>query len=249
MASRLAKIVSYVFEGSVLAVPTFIMICFYRQEDPERSFINLIVSIVFAVMIPYFFVLYLYKSGRIKDLHLPRRKDRILPVCTSIACFIAAYFIIDLLGAITLLKDVFLIYIVALIFFGIITLFWKISFHTSYITLFCLICILIFGKIAFFTVVLIFLVSWARIRLKRHTLAQVLAGIGLNLAITILILYYRGYLGYFDYKTELITVIDIMGSYSANIYLTIGLLLLFILYRKSNIIFSSSSLNGYGNIF
>ena len=59
---------------------------------------------------------------------------------------------------------------------SLVTLFWKISFHGAAISAAATTTMMMAGSYAWPVVLLVPLVGWARIRLKRHTLRQVIYG-------------------------------------------------------------------------
>jgi len=194
--TRFARIVSYVFDGSVLALPVFLAVCFY---DPAGSIQMQIIPAFFAAYffiaaIPYSFILFLYKTGRISDLQIPRRKERLVPLLVINICVIAGFIVLLFLKSSALLRTVYLIYLLGLPLISIITVFYKVSFHSSYITMFSLIYLMVFGKWAVFTIALIPLVGWSRVKLKRHTIGQVLLGIAVISAVSLTIFTINGFL-------------------------------------------------------
>lgn len=197
---KFARIVSYIFDGSVLVWPIFLAICFYGIKNVSEVIPSFMIAIMFTALIPYVAILILYKAGKVSDLQIPRRKERLLPLLIINACIVMGFFILINIQPARMLLSVYMIYLLSLPVISLITLFWKISFHASYITLFSIVFLFVFGKWAIATLPLIPLVGWSRIKLKKHTLAQVLAGITLISTISLTIFYLRGYLTS-DYNT------------------------------------------------
>lgn len=193
-AAGIARIVSYVFDGSVLATPVFAATCFYNQENAKAAFPSFMTATVFAALIPYFFILFLYRKGKISDLQIPSRKERLLPLLIINLSVIAGFFILIYLKPERLLVSVYAVYLLGLPAVSLVTLFWKISFHATYITLFSFVYLIVFGKWAIFTLLFIPLVGWSRIKLKRHTTAQVIAGISVIAIISLTVFYITGFL-------------------------------------------------------
>jgi membrane-associated phospholipid phosphatase len=59
---------------------------------------------------------------------------------------------------------------------SLVTLFWKISFHGATISAAATATLMVAGSSAWPMMLLVPLVGWARVRLKRHTLRQVIYG-------------------------------------------------------------------------
>ena len=194
LITRFARAVSYIFDGSVLATPVFAATSFYNQADSKSMLPSFITAVIFAAFIPYFLILFLYKAKKISDLQIPRRKERLFPLLIINICVIAGFFILLYLQPQRLMMSVYSIYLIGLPVISLITLFWKISFHATYITLFSIVYMIVFGKWAIFTLPLIPLVGWSRIKLRRHTLAQVIAGISVIGIISLAAFYMTGFL-------------------------------------------------------
>ncbi len=225
---KTAKAISIVFDGSVLATPIFVASSFLNKLSTHSTsnlksfkeiFISFIIAVIFTALIPYTLILLLYKNGRIKDLQISRRKERLFPLLIVNISVILGYFLFVFSNPEKLLKSVYLIYLFSLPVISLITIFWKISFHASYITLFSIVYIMVFGKWAVFTLPLIPLVGWSRIRLRKHTLAQVIAGFGITLAICLIIFYFFGFLS-FSYWA-VIDFIDFFKGIYSYLYLII----------------------------
>ena len=190
---RFAKIISYMFDGSVLVLPVFLAVCFYGKQNPAAIVPSFLAAIIFTAIIPYMAVLLLYKTGKVSDLQIPKRKERLFPLLVVNICVIAGFFVLIYMQPEKLLLSVYMIYLLVLPAISLITLFWKISFHASYITLFSIVSLVVFGKWAMLTILLIPLVGWSRIKLKRHTMAQVLGGIAVISILSLTVLYITGY--------------------------------------------------------
>ena len=178
--TKFARIVSWVFDGSVLALPVFIAASFYKMNDFSRMMPSFLVAIFFIALLPYTLILILYKSGKLSELQMPKRKERLLPLLAVNLSIFTGFLILTFTSPGNVLKTVYMVYILGLPSLSIITLFYKISFHASYITMFSITYIMIFGKWAIFTLLLIPVVCWSRVHLKRHTPGQVLLGAGLT---------------------------------------------------------------------
>jgi len=228
-AARFARIVSYVFDGSVLALPIFIAASFYNQSNITEILPSFFTAIIFIAIIPYSFILFLYKSRRISDLQIPSRRERLFPLLIINSCVIIGFFVLIYMQPQRLLLSVYAIYLLGLPLVSLITLFWKISFHACYITLFSFVYLIVFGKWAVLTLALIPLVGWSRIKLGRHTLAQVLAGIAAMGTISLTVFYLTGFLTT-DYwaVSEISYLFRSTSSYIALVLPGFGVCLLFI---------------------
>ncbi|MFZ0545932.1 MAG: hypothetical protein WAM60_10870 [Candidatus Promineifilaceae bacterium] len=140
----------------------------------------------FVSLAPILFILYMMRIGRISDLHMNTRQERYLPylvsTVTSAVVLVGIYFFDgpELLSCLTVLN------IVVLIILGLVNTFWLISIHTASISAATVIAGLVFGLWAAVALIpLLLMVCWARLYLRRHTLAQVAAGLLLGLVATL----------------------------------------------------------------
>lgn len=129
-----------------------------------------------AVILPLLYILWLVHKGQVTDLDLHLREQRSKPfLVTMLGESIAL--LIMLLGQapkpIVLLTCAALIQTL-LIFF--ITLRWKISVHTSTAAGITILIWSLSGHPPASLVISIPLIAWSRIKLRRHTLAQTIAG-------------------------------------------------------------------------
>jgi hypothetical protein len=225
---KFAQAISYIFDGSVLALPIFIAVIFFNNKNRSISdvLLNFLITSFFIAFIPYLFIFFLYKSKRISDLQMPKRKERYIPLMIINLSVITGFCVLLFSSPAKLLLTVYSIYLLCLPVISIITFFWKISFHSSYITLFSIIYLIVFGKWAVFTLVLIPLVGWSRIKLKKHTLAQVLVGVVVTAITSLSILHFTGYLstGYWAvneilelFKNTSIYINLILPSFSVSV--------------------------------
>jgi hypothetical protein len=175
---RIARWISYITNPAILATLTPILIAIALEEPAAWLWAGLAISII--VVIPMGYLIWLLKKGKVGDFEVYNRRQRYsLYVFTAslLGGFILAMWIwgapylMLLIAGIMLLQGVLMF---------LVNLFWKISAHSAGITNFSIILIFLFGVTAAPIFVLVPLVAWARIRLRRHTLTQTLAGIGLS---------------------------------------------------------------------
>ena len=218
------------FDGSVLVLPVFLAVCFYGKQNPAAIIPSFLIAIIFTAIIPYMAILLLYKTGKVSDLQIPKRKERLFPLLVVNICVIAGFFALIYMQPEKLLLSVYMIYLLVLPAISLITLFWKISFHASYITLFSIVYLVVFGKWAMLTILLIPLVGWSRIKLKRHTIAQVLGGIAVIGIISLTVFYITGHLAT-DYRaiSKLSQLLRSSSDYMNLVLPGFGLSLVFIL--------------------
>ncbi len=144
---------------------------------------------VMVSLVPILFVLYLLYTGRIAELHMSNTKERLMPYLSAILCVSIMLGVTWWWQGPDLLFGVLVFNLIELIALMLITLYWLISMHTTAAMATAVWVFLIWGT--FWGIViglsLILSVSYVRLFLRRHTMAQVLAGLALG-AITVLVL-------------------------------------------------------------
>jgi len=172
--TMIARTVSDVFSPPVLAAPGLALACWASGVAGVHWFALVYFSM--AVLPAACYVVWLVKSGRVADFHLPHRQDRRGVFLVSLASGLAALGTLVYMGA----PSSFLAPILALLFqtlvLFLITLTWQISIHTATVSGLVTFAVLVLGGSAIVLFLLIPLVAWGRIYLGRHTPAQTIAG-------------------------------------------------------------------------
>jgi hypothetical protein len=127
--------------------------------------------------LPVMFVAWMVKRGRITDIHMKLRRQRILPFGVSITCSAGGLGMLWMAKASTMLLLFGFATFVGLIIMAFVTFFWQISIHAMSITSAFVVTAIVFGTAAAMWVMpLVPVVAAARLSLHRHTPAQLLAG-------------------------------------------------------------------------
>jgi membrane-associated phospholipid phosphatase len=133
-------------------------------------------------LLPIVFVLWLLRTGRIRELHMSNTGERHLPYLIAVACGVIVFGLVRLFEGPQLLSCLALFNIVTLTALGLINTRWLISFHATAIAAAWMIIGLVYGWIAsIFVLPFLFGVVFVRLYLKRHTIAQVIAGLALGI--------------------------------------------------------------------
>ncbi|MDX1416867.1 MAG: hypothetical protein R3293_21875 [Candidatus Promineifilaceae bacterium] len=143
-------------------------------------------------LLPILFVLWLLRTGRVAELHMSNTAERHLPYIIAVLCGLLTLGIVIVFDGPPLLQCLALFEIVALSALGIINTQWLISFHATAISAAWAIIALTFGWQASLLVLpLVIAVVVVRLFLKRHTPAQVIAGLFLG-TVSVWLLTYIG---------------------------------------------------------
>jgi hypothetical protein len=144
------------------------------------------------VIPPLAYVVWLVRTGELVDIHMPDRRSRIKPLAVILGWGIGCFLLLHFLGAPSILIFVMLATMGYMMVMSAVTLFWKISFHSSAITAAASVGIIATGINTGWSIsalMLIPVVAWARVHLRRHTFGQVTAGcvVGLGMGLFVLI--------------------------------------------------------------
>lgn len=189
----LAEVISWAFFPPLVATVFFIFLIFWYSDDFSQG-LNWIITIApFLIFIPLIFFTISLKLGWISDVDLSNRKERPAFLAVFITSLMVATVILYLIHVPEKLLVYTLSGLIVTITTAFITLFWKISYHTT-VTTSAISAIVILGGLRFaWLLFLIVPVAWARVALKKHTFWQVVFGAAVSFLITYLVFYCFGY--------------------------------------------------------
>ncbi len=196
-SEKWAKIISFVFDGSFISIPIFIIICMVLVEDKMAALNWAMLSLLFGMIIPFTYVFFLYRKNKILDIHMPDRNNRMKPMIFTIISYVAGFTVLYLLKAPFFLRTIFVLSIISTSILTIVTLYWKISLHTSWITSIVITFNVLLGPWMLLLLPLIPIIGWARVRGKRHTKPQVILGAGVSSIICFLGYHFSGFITLF----------------------------------------------------
>ncbi len=188
---KFAKTISTVFNPIFVAFAGDLLYIFVAiRPSSYRQLAPLLLFPFFHAILPLIILSIFIKKKKIADFDITRREERTVYFLILLLCFLSAtvlsiiqteYFMLNL--AVT----------VALAVIILITLRWKISVHLAMDSL-------IFGLLAIFAdraflflMLLLPVIAWSRVKLKKHTPAQTVAGFILATMILISILFTASY--------------------------------------------------------
>jgi membrane-associated phospholipid phosphatase len=138
-------------------------------------------------LIPMLVILYLLRIGRVSELHMSATNERHIPYVTSVITGTLAYAILVFFDGPILLRCLAILSVITLGTLGLINTQWLISIHATAAAATWMIATLVFGWITGLILLpLLVLIASIRLYLKRHTPAQVLAGIALGFSTVLL---------------------------------------------------------------
>jgi len=195
--NKFATTISYIFDGSFISVPIFLIVCLTVVDNKIEAINWAFLCLLFGTVIPYLYICFLYKKKEINDMRIPEKEDRIKPLVVACISYIICFIILYVLDGPLFLKSIFAASIVSTVILTTITYFWKISLHTSWITFMVITFNILFGRWMLLMIPLIPVIGWARVRIKEHTMNQVILGVGISTVTTFFIYYNYGFINLF----------------------------------------------------
>lgn len=188
-SERLAKLISAVASPVVIAPVAWAIVIGVYSVSMGLFLQWFGLYILAAIVPPVLYVVYGVRSGSITDVHIKVRTQRFVPfvlATVSSALLALLYVWFDAPRELVIMA---LIMSVAALFFTVITLFWKISLHAGVFAAGAVIMGGLLGWGWLWSLALLPAVIWARVKRRRHTLGQALAGVGLAAAVVLVMLW------------------------------------------------------------
>lgn len=172
-----ARLISDVLSPPVIWGLMAFPIAFRTAESQERALIWALTYSVLVCILPALYIGYMVWRGHITDIHVQVREQRVRPFIVSVVCAGIAWTMLRVMDAPSLLPLFAIFSLIQLGIMLLITLLWQISMHSMSITGAVVLAGALYGPgTALLLSPLIPVVGAARIRLRRHTPAQVVAG-------------------------------------------------------------------------
>jgi len=177
---RIARLFSNIVSPPVIFAVLGLALSFQALPLTEALIWAAINGFVLSLL-PILFVLWLLRTGRIGELHMSNTDERHLPYFVAVVCGVLMYGIVAIFDGPQMLQCLALFDILALSALGIINTRWLISFHATAISAAWAIIGLVFGWTASLLVLpFVIAVIVVRLYLKRHSPAQIIAGLVLG---------------------------------------------------------------------
>ncbi len=174
---HIAMVISIALIPPVNAAGVFLVFAFrYETGDAFHRLLLAGVGLVFTNLLPMMYVLWLRKRYRVSAYDVPEKEDRTTPYMFAVVSSLAGMVILITLGAGVFLWGLAWCYGINTAVLALINVRWKISAHLMGLTGPLTLLTLVYGFPVVLAVPLIIVLGWARIHLKAHTTAEVVAG-------------------------------------------------------------------------
>lgn len=189
---RVARLVSNILAPASISLPCIVLVALYHAQNVWRALLYALVSLFFLIIGPFTYILVAVRMGKISDMDISRRAERARPFLFGISSALVGWLVLIILRGPENLQTLFIITTVSGIVMMITTLWWKVSIHASSMGGVATMLTTFYGAAMLPAFLLLILVSWSRVVLRRHTVLQVVAGSLASIALTLLILKIRG---------------------------------------------------------
>jgi hypothetical protein len=186
----LARMVSAVFSPPLVGLVSIIPVSTNLSEPGASYWAGAYVALVVAV--PAAYVMWLLRRGLVTDFDLSVRDQRVRPMLMALACMALGWLALRLGGAPDLLTLVAGATLAQTALMLAITLFWKISAHCAAWAALWVLAWALAGPGAAAIGLVLPLIAWARVRMRRHDLLQTVAGSILGAGLTAVALWLAG---------------------------------------------------------
>ena len=190
---KIAKIISTLTNPPIICIPLFFIICLVLSFengsfDFSKFMILELISLIFASALPMAIIL-LWAKKLNTDSDISNREDRFTPLIVGIISYFIGFLVLLTLGIDDFLTALLLCYSINTGVVLLITTKWKISVHTTGLSGPVAALILLLGPIGALFGILYPILIWSRVLLKKHTLAQAIAGGVQGFFLTVLEMY------------------------------------------------------------
>ncbi|MGE3272951.1 MAG: hypothetical protein AB7P40_29725 [Chloroflexota bacterium] len=161
----------------MLILPLMALAAWYSEENGPPVVKGMAVFFAAMGLVPSLFVYGLYRSGRVSNPGLPRRSERLQPAIFALICGVVAYPLLRSMGAALVFVHLDTGLLLQMVVLAFVTIWWKISYHAAGAAGLVAAALAWGGATPALPVAMLaLLIGWARVRLERHTPAQVAAG-------------------------------------------------------------------------
>lgn len=176
-AFRSASLVSVFTRQPVLALPVFLVVGYAAgASDSTPGLVWATSCLVATTALPLIYLLYLRRSGTVRDDSNIRQTERTGPLWIVSAFWLIVFILLVLLGLPNELRATFLAYLLVTPAFALLTRYTNPSLHAAGAAWAVITFANIFGLWGLLAIFLLPLTWWSRLALRRHTPKELLLG-------------------------------------------------------------------------
>ena len=173
---RLARAVTEVLAPTVVTSALLVAVGWHSAATAPDALGWALVAVLFAAVVPLFYILRGVRRHRLTDHHVRLREQRPAPLLVGVVSVLVGLALLARGGAPRDLVALVGAMSVGLLASLLVTLAWKVSIHTAVVAGAVVVLILVFGPALVVFAPAVALVAWARVEVGDHTAPQTLAG-------------------------------------------------------------------------
>ncbi|MEV1145593.1 phosphatase PAP2 family protein [Micromonospora sp. NPDC049799] len=173
---RLARLVTELTAPAVLVSVLTVAVGWHSARGSVDGLAWGLLATLFVSGIPFAYILGGVRRGRLTDHHVGLREQRRVPLLVGLCSVAAGTALLAALDAPRPVLALAAAGAVGLIVAVAVSHWWKMSIHTAVAAGSVVVLVVTFGPLLAATAPLLALVGWSRVRLRDHTVPQVLAG-------------------------------------------------------------------------
>jgi membrane-associated phospholipid phosphatase len=186
-----ARFLSTAFSPVTISLP-FLLLVTVAIHAPN-AFVLAMVTLCFLSVGPALYIGVGVALGKLSDVDVSVRSQRTGPYLFSAGSCVIGFVVLTLVHAPRGMQTILLLNAISSVVLMLITLRWKISMHASSLAAVITMLNMLYGRIVLPAFLLLILVSWSRVVLKRHTIGQVAAGSLFGMVLTWTLVTLRGF--------------------------------------------------------
>ncbi len=189
---RIARYTSNILAPITVSVPFIMLVALYHARSLLAALGYACATLFFLSFGPMLYILLGVRLGKLSDVDVSRRTERAGPFLFGIISVTVGVFVLMYMHGPKNLETVLISTAVSGVVMMVTTLWWKISIHASSLAGAATMLTALYGAVMLPLFVLVALVSWSRVVLRRHTVAQVVAGSLASTALATAVIMLRG---------------------------------------------------------
>lgn len=186
-AVLLARLYSNVISPPAVFGAAGLIVAWLDSPDLTTLLLGALYGIL-ASLLPVLFVVYLYKKGKVSDIHMSNKNERYIPYLIGLVGALIAYLLVGAWADAPLLQSLILTHIAVMIALAVFNYIQLFSAHVATVTALTIYAGFTFGFLAsIYLSPLIIITFYIRRFLKRHTYVELVGGFLLGVGSTFLI--------------------------------------------------------------
>ncbi|MCL7460942.1 phosphatase PAP2 family protein [Micromonospora echinofusca] len=177
---RLARFVTELTAPAVLVSALTLAVGWHSTRGGAHGLAWGLLATLFVSGIPFAYILGGVRRGRLTDHHVGVREQRRVPLLFGLCSVAAGLALLAVLGAPRPVLALAAAGLVGLVVAVTVSHWWKMSIHSAVAAGALVVLVVTFGAGSLAAAPLLVLVGWSRVRLRDHTVPQVLAGLALG---------------------------------------------------------------------